>query len=653
MMQHEDRLHHARPIGLAMGVVLILRLLWVQVFPAQVTQDGRRSQHQESAQIDARRGTIYDRNLGVMAQTVADGSPAGLNAPGVRGGRRYEVRDAAAHVVGFIGRDGHGLEGVEFTRDPILTGTPGRVTYGRLADHRAVELDREDPVGGRRVVVTLDQDLQRVAFEALRRGVEEHQANSGSAIVLDPLTGEVLAMTNYPSFDPGHIPTGHPASLRNRAITDALEPGSVFKVVAFAAAIEEGLFAVDDTLDCGKGRIRLGRHTIRDVHRYDRLSFADVLVHSSNVGTIRVAQQLGARQLYLYAKRFGFGEPTGIDLPGESRGLINVPGTSSWSGLSSACLAIGQEVSVTTLQMAVAMGVFAADGALVEPHIVLSVAAPDGRTPQVTRPRKVRQVISKETAREMTRILTRVVSDGTGKSAAIEGVLLAGKTGTAQRANPEGGYEGGGYNSTFVGFFADRQPPLVIAVAVIDPQKGYFGSEVAAPIFREIAQTVARRDAVLGPTIKARVTPTWVRLPRVEGRIVAEAREELRALGLKAILEEQASSDMDVVLMQEPSPGARVQPGDSVLLRARTSATRLAVADSAATLEPAGELVAVPQLDGLTLREAHQKLLDCGLRMRLEGSGRVVGQMPAAGHRVALHTTCVVRATPATAEGRS
>lgn len=643
MTQPEDRLHRARPIGLAMGLILILRLLWVQVFPAQVTREGRLSQQQKTALIDARRGTVYDRNLRVLAQTVADQRPAGLDQAGVRGGRRYEVRDAAAHVVGFIGRDGHGLEGVELACDQILTGTPGRVTYGRLADRRMVELERESPVAGRRVVVTLDQTLQRVAFDALRDGVEEHEAKSGSAVVLDPLTGEVLAMTNYPSFDPGHIPGGHPSSLRNRAITDALEPGSVFKIVAFAGAIEEGLFNPDDTLDCGNGRIRLGRHTIRDVHRYDRLCFADVLVHSSNVGTIRVAQALGARRLFTYAKKFGFGEPTGIDLPGESRGLINTPGSSAWSGLSSACLAIGQEVSVTTLQMAAAMGVFAADGVLMEPHIVLSISAADGRTPQVTKPRRIRRVVSPETAREMTRLLTGVVVDGTGKSAAVDGVRIAGKTGTAQRANPSGGYDGGGYNSTFVGFFPDRQPPLVIAVAVIEPQKGHFGSEVAAPIFRQIAQTIARRDAVLGPTIKADVEPAWVRLPQLRGRVVVEARDELRALGLNAVFETENSDDMAIVIDQDPAPGSRVRPGDVVLL----------TVPSGGETEPADELVAVPKLSGMTLREAHQKLLDCGLRMHPEGSGRIVGQLPAAGDRVALHSVCVVRAAPVSGEERS
>lgn len=629
-MEHGDRLRYAGRLGLVAVTILVLRLLQVQVLPSEDLRNQRAGQHGYTVAVEARRGSIFDRHLEPLAHTVADAHPSHVDASSSRNGRLYEGRRPAAHVVGFIGADGAGLEGVELIHDAVLTGTAGEVQYGRFADRQSMELDRRDPVGGGHVVLSLDRTLQEAAYRALETGARAHRAESASVIVLDPISGEVLVMTNYPSFESGQILRGEQGNLRNRAITDALEPGSVFKVVTFAAAMERQLFAATDTIDCGNGRIRLRGHTIRDVHAYDKLSFEDVLVHSSNVGTIRVAEAVGSDQLYAYAKSFGFGEPTGIDLPGEGRGLLNAPGSAAWSGLSRPCLSIGQEVSVTTLQMASAMGVLAAEGILVEPHMVLNTLGEDGRKRSTAHRRPVRRVVSPGTAAWMTRVLTRAVEEGTGKSVAIPGVRIAGKTGTAQRPADTGGFAGGGYNSTFVGYLPDRDPPLVIAVAVVQPLEGHFGAEVAGPIFRQLAELIVRRDKVRAPTIRPSEGAHWVCVPALRNRTVDEAREELEALGLRARVE----GEIDLVSCQNPLPGTRLAPGSAVLLWAVAPA----LSDTAA--------VQVPELRGMTIRDAHRALLDRGLRMRLAGGGLVVGQLPAAGEQVALHSVCAVRATP-------
>ncbi len=637
-MTVEDRGRVAAWIVLAAGVVLVLRLLLVQVIAGEELRQAGRGQHERSTALEPRRGSIYDRDLRPMAHTVADSSPArGSSAVPLssRGGRVYEGRRAAAHVIGFIGKDGTGLEGIELERDSALTGVAGRALLGRFADQRTIELERRDPVDGGHVITSLDLELQQAAHRALRRGVTEQRAQSGSAVVLDPISGELLALANFPSYDPGAPGRSRLDARRNRAITDALEPGSVFKMVAFAAAIEEGLIAAGSEIDCGKGRIRIGRHTIRDVHRYRALPFEEVLVQSSNVGTIRVAERVGSEMLYRYAKDFGFGEPTGVDLPGEARGILNGPGSATWSGLSRACLAIGQEVSVTTLQMACAMGVFAADGILVEPHLVLRILGPEGALRAQATRRPIRRVVSAATADRMTRILTRAVEQGTGGAAAIEDVPIAGKTGTAQRANPAGGYEGGGYNSTFVGFLAERTPPLVIAVAVVDPQEEYFGGEVAAPIFREIADVVVSRDAVRGPRIESASALERIRVPALVGLRAREARAALERLDLRARIEGADRSGR--VAQQDPAPGTALTRGASVLLLAQPTTAQEGAEDAA---------VVVPRLVGLTIRQAHRALLDAGLAMTLDGHGHVVGQLPAAGRTVAPRSVCALRARP-------
>ncbi|MAE72070.1 MAG: penicillin-binding protein [Gemmatimonadetes bacterium] len=632
-MQVEDRTRAAAWVGLVCGIGLVARLFWLQVFAAEELRAAGRGQSKITVTLEAPRGSIYDRDLRPMAHTVGGASPKkdrGGSVISSRGGRVYVGREASAHVVGFVGSDGGGLEGVELSRDEALTGVKGRAVLGRFADRRTIELERRDPVGGGHVVLSLDLELQEAAHNALRAGVEKERAESGSAVVLDPISGEVLAMANWPSYDPGALGRSPIDSRRNRAITDLLEPGSVFKVVPFAAAIDEDLVPGGARIDCGNGKIRIAGRTIRDVHPYESLPFEEVLVQSSNVGTIHVAEIVGPERLYRYSKGFGFGEPTGIDLPGEGRGKLNAPGDDLWSGLSLACLAIGQEVTVTTVQMACAMGVLASGGILVEPHAVLRMLGPHGEVHAVSLRRPVRRVVKPETAARMTRILTRVVEEGTGTNAAIEGVRVAGKTGTAQRAHPEGGYEGGGYNSTFAGYLPDRSPPLVIAVAVIDPREEHYGGTVAAPIFREIAELIVRRDAVRGPRIAPGSALARVRVPSLGGKSIDQARNELERIGLRTRVEGEAGR----VSQQEPRPGTALTRGASVLLLAAPSQRDDTMA------------VEVPELTGLSIRGAHRALLDLGLGLRLDGNGHVIGQLPRAGQRVAPGTVCSVRAEP-------
>lgn len=425
----------------------------------------------------------------------------GVGARGVgslRENRRVYPRGSlAVHVLGFAGIDAQGLEGVERFYDAFIK-PPSRTleiyldAYGRgmLTTDIAPTVA---PVGAQ-VELTIDTPLQTVVERELARGVAEAGAAAGTAVVLDPWTGAVLAIANVPRFDPNNIAATAPAVLRNRAITDMYEPGSTFKAVLAAAALDMGVAGPADEVYCEEGRYRVGHQVIRDHRPRGWLSFAEVLQYSSNIGTVKVAEALGRERLYSYVSAFGFGEKTGVDLPGEVSGRVRP--VERWGPIDLATMSFGQGLAVTPLQMTRAFAAIANGGLLLRPYVMRRIVAPDG-TVLVERTQVVaRRVLRRKTAAQMAAMLRRVVEEegGTGHLARLPGVAVAGKTGTAQKVDPlTGRYSPTAHVASFVGFVPAQDPRVVIFVMIDEPTKSPYGGVVAAPVFREVAEAVLVR----------------------------------------------------------------------------------------------------------------------------------------------------------------
>ncbi len=406
--------------------------------------------------------------------------------------RAYPSGTLAAHLLGFVGVDNQGLAGVELAYDTILRGRPGRAVTGRDAVGRPlVETQRlaAPPVDGADLVLTIDQVVQHIAERELEKAVRESGAVRGTVLAIDPRTGEVLALAVVPSFDPGAFQRVPPQRWVNRPVSEVYEPGSTFKVITVAAALDAGRVTLADRFDCPPS-LQVGAHRIRDVHRYctTTQTLTDVIRYSSNVGAAQVAARVGSETFYAYIRRFGFGAPTGIDLPGEAGGIVRPP--QEWLGPSLQTIGFGQGISATPLQVLVAASALANGGVLVRPHVVRMVRDREGRLLQGVGTPPGRRVVSPEVAAAVMRMMVRAVEDGTGRQAAVPGYVVAGKTGTAQIPAPEGGYLEGRYIASFLGFAPVPQPRLAILVVLEEPRGAYYGGAVAAPVFRAIADRV-------------------------------------------------------------------------------------------------------------------------------------------------------------------
>ncbi len=402
--------------------------------------------------------------------------------------RVYPKKELASHIVGFVGIDNHGLEGVELKFEQYLTAKGGKVLLERDANGRTLSSGANVEAIGNNIVLTIDEVLQRVAERELDEAMEQWRAAAAAAIMMDPYTGEILALANRPAYDPNHAGRVPGFEKRNRAITDCYEPGSTFKIIVGAASLEEKVVKPNMLFDVSKGGIQVGGKTIRDVHKYGVLTFQEVIQKSSNVGSIMVGMKLGKENIYRYAKLFGFGEKTGIDLPGEVSGWINSP--DQWSGTSIGAISIGQEVAVTPLQMLRAYSVIANGGVLVSPYVVSEIISKDNRIVKTFGNSERRRVLSQETAELFKEILKSVTEQGgTARNASVDGNLVAGKTGTAQMIDPATKrYSREKYISSFVGFIPADKPRLAMIVVVYEPKGQIYGGVVAAPVFRDIAQ---------------------------------------------------------------------------------------------------------------------------------------------------------------------
>jgi len=404
--------------------------------------------------------------------------------------RFYPNGKMLSNVLGFCDIDNVGVEGLELLYDRKLKGQHGfRRTKrdGLLREVVALEEKLVPAVNGADVVLTIDQYIQFLTDQALDRAFEERKAKSAIAVVMNPKTGEILAMSSRPTFDPNDRTQSDIAHRRNRPITDIFEPGSVFKIVTAAAALNEGVVTESDHFDCEQGewRARPSR-IIHDVHPYGILSFSEVLIKSSNIGTVKIAKRLGEKKLYEYIKRFGFGEKTMIDFPGEVSGILRPP--HKWSKYSITSIPFGQEVAATAIQMLSAISAIANRGYLVRPYLLKEIRDERGVTLYKKDPTILHSVITPEVSATMRSILERVVNEGTGKRARIDGVRVAGKTGTSQKLDPNGGYSHSHFIGSFIGFAPAEDPMLAMIVSIDDPKPYYYGGTVAAPVFQEVIE---------------------------------------------------------------------------------------------------------------------------------------------------------------------
>jgi cell division protein FtsI (penicillin-binding protein 3) len=408
--------------------------------------------------------------------------------------RFYPQREFGAQVLGIAGMDNQGLAGLELRYDRDLWREAVVVmaeqdAFGNdiLLSGPPLEALRE----GDELQLTIDEVIQFIAQEELGRGVESSGAAGGSIVVLEPRSGEVLAMANFPFFNPNEPAACTQAAMRNRSIGDALEPGSIMKTFLLSAALEERAVTRETVFHCENGAMPFQGGVLHDVHPYGALTVNDIIGKSSNIGSTKIAQRLGAANYHRYLKAFGFGEATGVDLPGEAVGMLRP--VARWSGRSIASVAIGQEISVTPLQMATAFAAAVNGGELWRPRLARKLVSPEGAVLKSFEPQKVRQVISPETSRQVVETLVHVVEEGTGKAAAVEGYTVGGKTGTAQKYDPQlKTYSSHKYLASFVGMAPARDPRLVVLVMIDEPKGAIYGGSVAAPVFKNVVQRTLR-----------------------------------------------------------------------------------------------------------------------------------------------------------------
>ena len=412
--------------------------------------------------------------------------------------RYYPGRRLASHLLGFVNIDGQGLEGVEAQYDDILTGTPGSMTLeqdpaGRSLPQAEFEYKRPEP--GRSLLLTIDKELQYFTQATLEAATQQYSANAGTAIVMKPQTGEILALANTPDFDPNNAGGFSDEERRNRAVTDVYEPGSAYKIVTAAGAIEEGVVTPKTTYTVADSFAYSDR-VFNDSHPHptERMTVKEIIEQSSNVGTIQIGLQLGGKKLDEYVRRFGFASKTGLDFPGESPGIVL--DRKDWTGPTIATIPIGQGIAVTPIQMAAAYSTIANGGKWVEPKLLAATMNDEGRAETSPPPAK-RRVVSRSTAKAMADILTGVTEKGTGIEAQIPGYAVAGKTGTAQKPLETGGY-GNAYTGSFAGFAPANRPALVVIV-ILDEPSPIWGGSTAAPTFKTIME-FALRHLGISPT---------------------------------------------------------------------------------------------------------------------------------------------------------
>lgn len=549
--------------------------------------------------------------------------------------RRYNFNSLAGPVIGFTNIDNAGQSGIELEMNRELSGREGYIVYQRNArGSRRPEVDypRVEPVNGRNVVLTIDQVYQSIAEEELSRGVKLHEAESGRCIILNPHTGEVLAMANSPSINPNNLHEYSPEKARNRSVTDLYEPGSTFKIVAMSAALNEDLHGPDDRIDAENGEWKYHPELkpIVDDHPYESLTLRGAFEHSSNIVSAKLANELGDERFYKYARNFGFGVKTGIELPGELSGDLRKP--LDWDGTTLNYLAFGYGLAVTPLQIACAYAAIANDGVLMRPFIRKWLLDQERNIIDETVPQVVRRVVSSETSRIMRHFMQGVVDSGTARQARIEGVAIGGKTGTSQRL-VNGSYSNTSHVASFVGFFPVEDPKILILVILDAPKHGYYGGSTAGPIFRRIAMRIINSSSEFAkkpePLYASFKGDDRIRVPNVKGMQRDVARDVLKAHGFNM----EGRGEGGLVAEQFPEENT---------LAERRSIVNVELVDM--KRDTTRGQIRVPDVVGMSLRQAMNFIQSMNLEPSPAGSGVVRRQYPAAGALVPKGTRCTLDA---------
>jgi cell division protein FtsI (penicillin-binding protein 3) len=689
---------------------ICIRLTYLQIFRYGSFAERAQHQQQRTAELSPRRGVIYDRAGRELAMSIsvdsvfavpseipnlasavslvshvtkadprellakckasksfcwlarkADADIAdrirSLNLRGIyfqkESKRFYPKRELAAQILGYVGMDDQGLSGIERQYEDGLQGKPGTMLISVDAHKKWFSSVEKQPEPGKNVVLTIDEQIQYIAERELAAEMERTRAEAGTVVVENPHTGEILALANYPTFNPNLSREITPQRLKNHAVSDVYEPGSTFKLVTLAAALEEKVTRPSEVFDCQMGSIVVNGMRIHDDHPWGNLSVAEILLHSSEVGAIKIGLRLGEDRFYKYIRGFGFGQQTGIELPGETRGLTKP--VSRWSKVSIAAISTGQEIGVSPLQLAAMVSTIANDGVWLAPRIVVAATEPQ-RAPQTVafHAGEGRRVISPMTAAEMKQMMQGVVLTGTGRKAILEGYSSAGKTGTAQKVDPmTHAYSRTKYIASFAGFAPINDPSIVVAVIIDSPVGPHHGADVSAPVFQRISQQVLEylhtphdielppnrqvllaarhindQDTAegspdhLGEPLIAEMTPDDANA-RITGSSIApppamSSKVIPAAMRERVAVPDQTSSVPDVVTSSQAPGAAPVQSPSGGMV----------VVDM-----EQGEIV-VPSFLGKSIRGAIETAEEAGITLDVVGSGLGQQQIPPPGSHV-------------------
>jgi cell division protein FtsI (penicillin-binding protein 3) len=698
--------------------VICLRLVYLQIFRYGDFQQRADHQQQRSINVSAKRGIIFDRQGNELAMSIMVDSAfavpsevpdlpnaislitritgedarfvladcrahktfcwvarkanaetieriRALNLQGIHfqkeSKRFYPKRELAAQVLGYVGTDDGGLSGIEREYDEQLRGQPGRMQISVDARKKWFARIEKEPEAGDNLVLTIDEKIQYIAERELEQAIKDTHAIAGTVIVENPRTGEILALANRPTFNPNIKKQIKNEALKNRAVSDVYEPGSTFKLVTISGALEERITRPEEVFDCQMGSIVINGMRIRDSKPHGLLTVSDVLAESSDVGAIKIALRLGEDRFYKYIRAFGFGQQTGIELPGETRGLTKP--VNRWSKVSIGAISMGQEIGVSPIQLAAMVSTFANDGVWEAPRIV-ATTTPPSIIPQtfVFRPEHERRVISAMTAAQMRQMMRGVVIHGTGRKAVLEGYTAAGKTGTAQKVDPAtGAYSRTKYVGSFAGFAPINNPAVTVAV-ILDSAVGlHQGGQVAAPVFQRVTQQVLEylhvpHDMQLPPNRQV-----WLAQNKVKDSDLDESSPDHLGSSLEVadVGPLDSAPRVPAVPQQAPKPSAAQGGVVPAALRAKEtapqppSAVSLPASDIADSAKPASNEtvvldvepggIEVPSFVGKSVRSALELAEDSGLELNLVGSGIAREQSPAPGSHVTAGSRVVVK----------
>lgn len=541
--------------------------------------------------------------------------------------RKYPHNNLCGQLLGFTDIDGKGISGLELTQDFLLQGAPGHAVYQLTANNEKfprIGYPAEQPRDGNDFILTIDYRYQYIAERELHNTILQTNAAGGAVVIMNPATGDILAMCSGPDFNPNEPGKASQESWRIKPVTDIFEPGSTFKPVLMAALLEERLHTTSDIVFCENGEYMLKDRPIRDSSPYTWLSLRDVVVYSSNIGMSKLAMETDRKLLYDYARAFGFGQATGVGLQGEQKGMLSSIG--SWTGVSPGFISIGHEVAVTSMQMTSMFSTIANGGYLMQPTIIKEIRK-DGVPARVYGPRVVRRVLSTATADTMKSILADVVKRGTGKKAAIEGITICGKTGTAKMPYTDRknvGYQEGNYISNFGGFFPAEDPKICIYVMIEKPRNQYYGGDVGAPCFKNIAEQIIKLEGL--DYFQSGSVPDELQIVEKKSLIVPNlvgcSRSAVDYAERSARLPLHTTGSGQFVLAQNPPAGTVLEEEQGIRL------------NSEPDYEDAADASLIPDVTGLPVRNAMNILAVQGFRAVIIGSGKVSRQQPGPGKKL-------------------